>query len=349
MRPAAPEARASPSKGLRAHAARRFAEAVERAGLVERTYAIAGRTLRIRFAGEAMVAPIGRALEHLSSDGGDGLSVHVWDSHSTGVAAPLPVGRGASSSLEGPAYYAERDGVRVLDRWGTLSVLDAAAAEAWFWAPAPTAMASWDSAAPLRAILHWWLGELGILQLHAGAVGTSDRGLLLVGRGGSGKSTTALAAVVAGLRYAGDDYVAVEPAPEPVVHSLYSTAKLEPEQLARFPALGRAVANSERASGEKAVVLVGRSHPGAPTARFPLAAVLVPRLVLSRPETRAVPLAAPAALTALAPSTLLQLHPPQPHALAEMARLVRRVPCFALELGSDVARIADALAGLLEE
>jgi hypothetical protein len=245
-------------------------------------------------------------------------------------------------------YYYERAGVRALDRWGTLSVLDETAAEAWFWAPSPAAMASWDSAAPLRAILHWWLGGEGVLQLHGGAIGTADRGLLLVGRGGSGKSTTALACVAAGLRYAGDDYVAVELAPEPVVHSLYSTAKLDPEQLARFPALGQAVANPGHASGEKAVILVGRSRPRALVARFPLAAVLVPRLALSRPETRVVPLPAPAALTALAPSTLLQLHPPQPGALAEMARLVRRVPCFALELGSDVERIADALSGLLE-
>jgi hypothetical protein len=76
--------------------------------------------------------------------------------------------------------------------------------------------------------------------------------------------------------------------------------------------------------------------------------VLIPRVVAREPDTRLVPASAPAALAALAPSTIFQLYPPQKNALAAMAALVRAVPCFSLELGSDIDRIPEAIVELVE-
>jgi len=227
-------------------------------------------------------------------------------------------------------------------------VLDAEAGEAWFWTPAFAEMASWDWAAPLRAILHWWLGRHGIVQVHGGAIGMADGGVLVVGRGGSGKSTTTLASLAAGLRYAGDDFVAIATGADPWVHSLYCSGKLESHHLQRFPRLLTAVANPDHLPEEKVIVFVERAFPGSATDGFPVRAVLVPRIVADRPETRIVPVPAPVALAALAPSTIFQLHPPQPNALTEMAALVRMVPCLSLQLGSDINRIPDAIVDFLE-
>ena len=44
----------------------------------------------------------------------------------------------------------------------------------------------------MRALFHWIMEDRGRALVHAAAVGRSDGGLLIVGRGGSGKSTTAL-------------------------------------------------------------------------------------------------------------------------------------------------------------
>jgi hypothetical protein len=326
-----------------------FDEAAERAAVLERHYSIAGLGVTLRFAGEGMLARIDGSLAHLAAPHAAApLTIDVWDSASTGVGAPLVLGERLEGDENGPIYYYDRDGVQAIGRWRTLSVLDAAARHAWFWTPDANEMLSWDWAAPLRSILHWWLGRHGVLQIHAGAVGTDNGGVLLVGRGGSGKSTTSLACLMAGLRYAGDDYVAIEPGPEPWVHSLYCSGKLESHQVDRVAGLGSAVANPERAGDEKAVVYAERVRPGASVAGFPLRAVLVPRIVAQAPESRFVPVSAPAALAALAPSTIFQLHPPQPNALAHMAALVRAVPCFSLELGSDIDRIPDAIVRLLE-
>ena len=73
--------------------------------------------------------------------------------------------------------------------------------------------------------------------MHAGAIGTDGGAVLVVGRGGRGKSTTTLAGLGAGLKYVGDDYVAVETKDRPLVHSIYNAGKLEPHHLERFPVL----------------------------------------------------------------------------------------------------------------
>jgi hypothetical protein len=327
-----------------------FDAAANAAGVVERAIVIGGLPIRLRFAGDAMLTRIGGSFSHLVVDEApaDALTIDIWDSASTGVGAPPVLGAPIDGDGTGPIYYYEEDGVRALNRWRTLSVLDFDAAHAWFWTADPAELLSWDWASPLRAILHWWLGRHGVLQVHGGAVGLPDGGVIVVGRGGSGKSTTTLSCLSSGLRYAGDDFVGVSIEPEPWVHSLYSSGKLESHHLERFPSLKPAVANPERLDEEKAIVFAAEAAPGAPIAGFPLRAVFVPRVVAAEPETRVVPTSPLAALAALAPSTIFQLHPPQPDALARMGDLVRRVPCYTLELGSDIDRIPEAVVAFLE-
>jgi hypothetical protein len=328
----------------------RFEAAVAATGAVETDFVVAGRRVRIRFAGAGMRERLEGALAHLKahSPGEPDLRVGVWDSRSSGIEPPPTLGAPLEGDGTGPILYYEENGVRALSRWNTLSVVDFETSEGWFWAPEPAAMLSWDWASPMRAIFHWWLGRHGVLQVHGGAVGDESLGVLVVGRGGSGKSTTCLAALTGGLRYAGDDFVAIENGFPPRVHSLYSSGKLETHQILRFPALRTGVVNERREAEEKAIVYAAQSHPQAPVSSFELAAVLVPRVRADRPESTLVPASAAAALAALAPSTIFQLHPPQTDALRTMARLVATAPCYRLELGSDLDLIPDAIRRALE-
>lgn len=331
-----------------------FAQASAGHAVIESRFIIAGQSVLMRFAGPAMHERIARSFEHLIDDrpavpeGDFGLTINVWDSASTATPSPPVLGAAMQSDGTGPIYYFDVDGVRAISRWETLSAYDSVAAEAWFWAPSPDRMLSWDWASPLRAILHWWLGRQGILQVHGGAVGLDGGGVLIVGRGGSGKSTTSLASLLAGLTYAGDDFVALQPSPIPYVHSLYSSGKLESHQVARFPALASAQANFDRLDEEKAVIYAGDVEGATTTAGFPLRAILVPRIAGGL-ATKLAPTSAASALAALAPSTIFQLHPPQPGALSLMAEIARRVPCLSLELGTDLEAIPEAIAEYLRE
>ena len=89
-------------------------------------------------------------------------------------------------------------------------------------------------------------------MLHAAAVGTADGGVLIVGRGGVGKSTTALACLAAGMKYVADDYLVVQLDPEPRAFQLYGTAKLEASQLRHFPELQNFVSKSRFCGKRKA-------------------------------------------------------------------------------------------------
>ena len=55
------------------------------------------------------------------------------------------------------------------------------------------------------------------------------------------------------------------------------------------------------------------------------------------------------ALMALGPSTLAQLPASGRKDLDSIARLVRSVPCFRMNLGTDLSRIAPAISGLLNQ
>jgi hypothetical protein len=233
----------------------------------------------------------------------------------------------------------------------TLSALEEAESQAWFWSQQSSQLPYWEHAAPFRLILSWWLTDLGANLVHGAAVGRPDGGALIVGRGGSGKSTTALLSLLDGLSYAADDYVITERDHEgrgPFVHSAFGSGKLDNEQCKRFPQLQSAIVNKVRGPEEKAVFLVNRFAPEQMASSFPLRAVLVPKIT-GRPDTRVRPGSSALALAALAPSTIFQLPGDPDTELKAMAEIVRAVPTHVLELGTDFRQIPRCIDQLLSE
>jgi hypothetical protein len=189
----------------------------------------------------------------------------------------------------------------------------------------------WERAAPLRPALFWALGGAGRHLVHAGAVGDDRGGVLLAGARGSGKTTVALAALVHGLGYVADDYVLLHTAGEPTAVSLYSTISV------------RAAPDAE----EKAVLDVAALMHGSLRESLPVRAVVVPRISGGRACLRRV--SPTEALLALAPSTAFHMPFDDGAVVASLAALVRRVPCFALDVGDGVAELADAVEQVLEQ
>jgi hypothetical protein len=99
----------------------------------------------------------------------------------------------------------------------------------------PEAFESGDVRAhPASTVIATWLAHSGAQMLHVAAVGDASGAALIVGAGGAGKSTTALACARSGLGFLGDDLCVVDPTDEPTVHALYATAKMTPESEARL-------------------------------------------------------------------------------------------------------------------
>lgn len=314
------------------------------------TLAIGGRAVRLRFAGAALVERVLPAFAHLPtvrSESPD-LTVDLWDSVSTGTALPPPpwkaadlVARGDVVSCTGSrfrtAFFCDRQ---------QLNVIDTARGQAVFWVRDAAAIPSWESAGPLRPILHWWAELRGRQFSHAAAVGVPSGGVLLGGPSGAGKSTTALACLQSDLLYAGDDFVLLQTDPAPYVHSLYCTGKLDAQTAARFPWLGSAIGNPQRNAQEKALLYLRHVCPARLTTGFPIRAVLLPHLTASgTPRLRELPAAT--ALRILAPSSIFPLPCTGAASLHNLARLVRSVPCYRLELGPDHGQVTRLIERLV--
>jgi hypothetical protein len=328
-----------------------FGEAEAGAPAEVRPFRIGGHQVLLRFAGQGVLPAVAPAFAHLDAPPvrDPELVVDIWDSTSTGAAPPQRP-RVDPESPVGAFYYFEDPPLRGVFQPGmqALSAVDLRAGHAWYWVADPGALPYWERAAPIRQILHWWMATRGHQQVHGGAVGTPDGGVLLVGKGGSGKSTCALASLVSELRYAGDDYTMVSIRPRPWVHSLFGSGKVDPENLWRVPHLEPAVSNPEHLATEKAVVFVNQHFPDRVIDGFPLRAIVLPAIT-GGIRTRVTPASRAAALTALAPSTVFQLHTAGGPALRYLARLVQEVPAYTLELGGDVSEIPEVILTLLHD
>lgn len=321
---------------------------------IGRFYTAGGFTIHLRFAGPALVPLLTPALEHLAAEPASppGLTICLWDSGSTGVDLPALPWEVDGDVIPGEMwrFNSKRFNMISLPANGTLNMLDRARSLAIYWFHDAHQLPWYESASPLLAILHWWMESHGCHLVHAGAVGVSKGGVLLVGKGGSGKSTTALACLSSNLAYASDDHCLISNDPFPYVYSLYSSAKVNTEDIERFPLLKPALSSASQSDGEKAFYLIYQHFREKISTGFPIRAVLIP-CVTGRMETTLSPASPAEGLRALAPSTTLQLPGAtrSASALRAMAELVKQTPCYYLELGADLSQIPDVILGLLSE
>jgi hypothetical protein len=230
-----------------------------------------------------------------------------------------------------------------------LHLVDIANKKAFFFKRDASPLPYWEAGSPFRPVLHSWLSGLGFQFVHGGAVGENGGGVLLVGRGGSGKSTTALLCLNAGMLYAGDDYCAVDCDTPFYLHSLYNTAKLLPRDVDRFPELRPRIWNPQALvehSSDKATFFLADVAPDQMSLGFPLRALLIPR-VTAGTGTYLTPCGRLEALAAMAPSTVAQLPNAGQPDIERMAAIAAGLPSFILHLGSDLTQIPDVVRGVL--
>jgi hypothetical protein len=333
-----------------------FHRAAQQHGRRDTLVTIAGVRIRLSFAGEAMRE---RLLPALTNGGGaeHGPSEHmlppdftllVWDCTTAALPPPEFPWRHEDLGARGEIAAATNDSIRTAFAAGSsaLSMLDLDRGVGLFRVRDAEALPWYERAAPFRTLLHWILESRGCRFVHAAAVATAHGGALLAGRGGSGKSTTAMLCVEQGFDYAGDDYAGVTAEDVPHAHTLFTSAKLSASSLDWLPFLRPALRIAPHGD-EKGVALLGELFPRQIATSFPLRAVLVPRIAGG--ASRLQKIGGGAALRALAPTTLLQLPGGGAGAFASLAELVRRLPAWSLELGHDRAEIPRLVAQAIEE
>lgn len=320
-------------------------------GTCEYFFSIGGQTVQLRFAGPDLVPRIVPALEHLAitPPTPPALTVCLFDSASTGIFMPPPpwppTAYGARGEIQGfntdriyTFYQPGNDILRMIDTQRNLAI---------YWVDKAERVPYWEASFPMRSIIHWWTRPQPLQLMHAGAVGLPDGGVLLAGKSGSGKSTSTLACLDSELLYLGDDYILARTAPTPYVYSMYNTAKLVPDNLHRLPHLQPLISNSDQLESEKALFYLKDHYPDKFIHGFPIKAILLPRVTGQR-DTRLTKASAAASLKALVPTTILHLPRASHEAFQKMSALVKQVPTYHLELGTDMAQIPQTILNLLK-
>jgi hypothetical protein len=312
-----------------------------------RSYGIGPGRARLDFACPRLLAALSPALEHLRVDAVErpGLTVLVASGMEQSPPAALIQ---AETFLELPDSAAPRLRARYEEREGCFFALDHERNQGWYWQRDAATLSPHHRAAPLRALLNWWLAGQGALSVHAACVGTSQGGVLVAGPGGSGKSTLAAACLLDGMRLLGDDYVAVAAREQPRAYSLTGTLKLVPEHASRMFSTFASTAEPDRTPGDKAVYLIRARFADSLVTSLPLRAVLASRVVPDAASAIA-PLARAGALRALMPSTLALFPGGYPEAVARLSALVRALPAFEVRVGKDLEALPRRLRSLIAE
>ena len=337
-------------------------DAAAAGGAVQQWYRIGGHDVCVRTIPEQDARRLRPALGHLAlpeaTASAAGLTISTWNG-ATPSAAPvladllrrLRANWCAECGPRGEVLELHSIGISAIYNAGpnVLTVIDFERNRGWLLKLDDDTFPYWEVGSPFRFLLHEWFAARGLQYVHGAAVGTEKGGVLLVGKGGSGKSTTALLCAAAGMQYAGDDYCLIEPA-RAWAHSLYNTGKLKgPEDYARLPQLKGLSTNPdsfERGGDGKGVYFLDAIWPDRVVAGMPLRAIVVPR-VTGQAASSVEPCSAFDALVAMLPSTVAQLPAATNEDCDRMVALAEKLPTYLLHLGTDIRGIPAALTTLL--
>jgi hypothetical protein len=307
---------------------------------------IAGHAIHLRFATAALAQSLSRAFRHLQSSacGAPDLTLLAWRASTDTAPVPLPPG-----VLQTAAIFQEGTCRLHCDlATGRIAAFDPTRRLGLLRFADRIHLAPDELASPFLVIFHWWAGGMNFQLVHGAAVATGGGAVLLAGRGGSGKSTTALACIGSSLRYLADDYCLLAPSPAPQVHSLFSTGKADARSLSLLPRLAPAFEPPIPCAGSKSVIYLAEHEPAALMSSAALKAIVVPSIGTGA-SCNAHPISGMQALRALAPSTVLQLAGNRAQSLARIATSLRGLPCWKLELGADPAAAQGALQAIIDQ
>ncbi|MDX2273741.1 MAG: hypothetical protein NW237_17565 [Cyanobacteriota bacterium] len=330
-----------------------------------KNYLIAGYHIQLNFIGSSLVDCLTPAFAHLSWKPSDqesssqssqpALTIFIWDAHSTNMAIPSLGISHADYWSAGQVANNCKDHIKVTigTQPKVINILDFRSQQGIFWMESIHDFENYDisyeRAAPLVRILLWWLERKQLFFLHAAAVGTSQSCILIVGDGGAGKSTTALACWHQGMNYISDDFCMVSLEPDPRVFSLYNTGKLSLNSQKLFERLDQPLPSFSFWDHEKAVLFTAQHTPERVMPSLPIKAILMPQIVDS--HSSQLILASPTqGIRTLAPSTLrilTSLAGSRDWTFTSIGKLVKQLPVYQFKVGQDLKAVYQCVFDLL--
>ena len=313
-------------------------------------YKISDYTIQLKFATSNLIPLLTPALSHLAIKPviKPDLQICLWDSESTQSQMVRPAWSFEQITERGEiiGFNDERFHTSFLRPGNRLNMLDKSKNLGLLWTKSALNLPYWDRGAPLKELLSNWIIKKNIQLVHGGAIGLPEGAVLIAGRSGAGKSTLCLNCFNSDLYYASDDYVLIQADPQPTLFSLYSSGKKNSDDIERFPHLLPFISNKNKLSYEKALYFLNSAFPEKIIKQCPLFAVLVPRII-SEKNSYLEHITKLQALSALVPSTILQIPGVDANSCKIIQKTVMSVPCFEIKVGSDLSQAHDVIRDLI--
>ncbi len=213
------------------------------------------------------------------------------------------------------------------------------------WTADASALPLWEEAAPFRDLFHWMTLPSNRFLAHTAAIGFDSSAVLLTGAGGSGKSTTTAAAIMAGLHTTGDDFVLIDPDIGRAL-AIYDTIKLDAKGSAWFPRLAQLAPDQSFCPSEKRRIHLSPTYPNQFVKSLPISAILLPR-VAHLSKTQIMPATSADAFRALVPSTTCLIRGGEATTIKKASAFLRKLPTYQCNLGNDPNEAAATITNFL--
>ena len=203
-----------------------------------------------------------------------------------------------------------------------------------------------EVSSPLRWPIQWILAQEKQRLAHAAAIGMNGKGVVLFGKGGSGKAGTTLAALALGMNTVGDDFIALGVHEQPFARAIFNHIKQDATGIERIPGLSKHFKDEVENWRGKFEFRPEHIFRGSFVPELRIAAAVLPSIDHQvKPSIHKVGRAD--ALLALIGSNA-QYDPSRPDGgLGFFADFLRQVPCYRLSLSSHALENGQALHSLL--
>jgi hypothetical protein len=310
-----------------------------------------GGNILLTYSSEALEKSLFKAFEHLEITGSyikPAFSIFVCDSNVLNCDLPGYTWLNELSNHQEKIITYNCENVHALynPKSGIFSLVDTSKSRGFYYIPGVEDIPFYEKAAPMRMLLHWWCEKSGFVLIHAAAVGWDSGAVLLAGRGGTGKSTTAILAAQNGLRFLGDDYVILLNSGAPSVQSAYNSIKFRWEMLERMPEAEEFSVNNQE--DEKGYFYLSDKNRDSLIQKLPLKAVLLP-VIAGKDKTDFCRIPQSRGLMGLAASSIFQMPGSGKQTLKNLASILKDIPVFEMSLGTDNADIVESLKKFLRE
>jgi hypothetical protein len=320
--------------------------------LHESFYIFAGKPVHMRVVGSELASHIGRPFSHLRIEklksASPQLTIEIWDHNKATFDGEAPL---TSDDL----CWTETT-VKSMDRRfvgqqlpHTVSCLDRDAGHIMASIAWNRRIFIYERAKPLARLLLEWHNDQDIQVSHTGLVAHGDKGVLFVGKSGSGKSTSSLVCIAAGFNYLSEDYVGLQCCDDGsfVGHSLYNSVFLKTDHLSRFNGLAAYAIRGRPPHEEKSAIILSQVFAERLRRTVPIRFLVLPRVV-EGPKSKLRSASKGEALLALGPSSLLQI-PNRAlgvRGFEKLARLIQQLPCYWMDVGSNLETVPSCVEQL---